>query len=442
MKLLIYFVLLKTALLALTNVFAAVLEDEEEAKEGKATETCPIKLKTNRKCDEGEDCPYQINLPPMTMQLPKEFRLLEKTLKEVQTLKEAVNKLKKCCQDCKLQADDNQERESSNEFLLPNTETLAETTQIQDNRVRELQSKVNRMATSLKNAKKEIQTLNGRLEKMSLINMNNVEHYVDSKVANLTVVVNSLDNKCSSKCPAMQPKPVIQVMQRDCADHYIAGRRSNGIYRISPDPRNDSFEVYCDMQAHGGGWTVLQRRQDGSTDFNRTWNDYKNGFGNLSREFWLGNDKIHLLTKSQEMQLRIELEDFNGIREYAKYDHFYVANEYLKYRLSVHGYSGTAGDALHYSKHYNHDQKFFTTPDKDNDRYPSGNCGAYYSSGWWFDACLSANLNGKYYHKKYKGVRNGIFWGTWHGVSDDIPSGYRQAFKSVKIMIRPKSFAQ
>ncbi|XP_003201937.1 fibroleukin [Meleagris gallopavo] len=438
MKQLVYLVLLKTALLALTNVFAVILEEEKDAKEEKTTGTCPIKLKTNGNCDEGEDCPYQINLPPMTIQLPKQFRLIEKTLKEVQTLKEAVNKLKKCCQDCKLQADDNQERDSSNEFLPPNAETPAE---IQDNRVKELQSKVNRMATSLKNAKNQIQTLQGRLEKMSLVNMNNVEHYVDSKVANLTFVVNSLDNKCSSQCPAMQPSPVIQVMQRDCADHYAAGKRSSGIYPITPDPRNSTFQVYCDMETQGGGWTVLQRRQDGSTNFNRTWNDYKHGFGNLSREFWLGNDKIHLLTKSQEMQLRIDLEDFNGIKEYAKYQYFYVANEYLKYRLSVHGYSGTAGDALLYSRHYNHDQKFFTTPDKDNDRYASGNCGAFYSSGWWFDACLSANLNGKYYHKKYKGVRNGIFWGTWHGISDDTPSGYKQSLKSVKIMIRPKSFA-
>ncbi|XP_042728570.1 fibroleukin [Lagopus leucura] len=438
MKQLVYLVLLKTALLALTNVFAVILEEEKDAKEEKTTSTCPIKLKTNGNCDEGEDCPYQLNLPPMTIQLPKQFRLIEKTLKEVQTLKEAVNKLKKCCQDCKLQADDNQERDRSNEFLPPNAETPAE---IQDNRVKELQSKVNRMATSLKNAKNQIQTLQGRLEKMSLVNMNNVEHYVDSKVANLTFVVNSLDNKCSSQCPAMQPSPVIQVMQRDCADHYAAGKRSSGIYPITPDPRNSTFQVYCDMETQGGGWTVLQRRQDGSTNFNRTWNDYKHGFGNLSREFWLGNDKIHLLTKSQEMQLRIDLEDFNGIKEYAKYQHFYVANEYLKYRLSVHGYSGTAGDALHYSRHYNHDQKFFTTPDKDNDRYASGNCGAFYSSGWWFDACLSANLNGKYYHKKYKGVRNGIFWGTWHGISDDTPSGYKQSLKSVKIMIRPKSFA-
>lgn len=194
-------------------------------------------------------------------------------------------------------------------------------------------------------------------------------------------------------------------------------------------------------------------------------------------EFWLGNDHIHLLTKAKDMVLRIELEDFEGVREYAKYDQFYVANEFLSYRLSVSGYrydirfcarmhvwsnihkvgqhltyiyiyilmcnfSGTAGNAISFNKHFNHDQKFFSTPDRDNDMYPSGNCGAYYSSGWWFDACMSANLNGKYYHKRYKGVRNGIFWGTWHNMSTEYyPTNYRQAFKTVKMMIRPKNYA-
>lgn len=190
-------------------------------------------------------------------------------------------------------------------------------------------------------------------------------------------------------------------------------------------------------------------------------------------EFWLGNDHIHLLTKAKDMVLRIDLEDFEGVREYAKYDEFYVANEFLRYRLSVSGYrygislcavklniykdvllqrgrfehtyiyhcSGTAGNAISFNKHFNHDQKFFSTPDRDNDMYPSGNCGAYYSSGWWFDACMSANLNGKYYHKRYKGVRNGIFWGTWHNMSSEYyPTNYRQAFKTVRMMIKPKSY--
>uniref|UniRef100_A0A8D0L8A8 Fibrinogen like 2 n=1 Tax=Sphenodon punctatus TaxID=8508 RepID=A0A8D0L8A8_SPHPU len=438
MTMFVCLVLLQIAVLAFTNVSAVADEGTESVREGKATDACPIKLKTSGKCD-GEECPYQITLPPMTIQLPKQFRLLEKTLQEVQNLKEVVNKMKKSCQDCKLQADDNQEKDS-NEFLPTDTEFPTDNSKVQDNRVMELQSKVNKLSASLKNARKHIESLQSRFEKINLINMNNVETYVDSKVANLTFVLNNLDDKCSSSCPAKQPEPVIQLIQRDCADHFAAGRRKNGIYRIQPDPKNNTFEAYCDMESMGGGWTVLQNRQDGSTSFNRTWNDYKNGFGNLSREFWLGNDKIHLLNKSRDMQLRIELEDFNGLREYAKYEQFYVANEYLRYRLSVSSYTGTAGDALHFNKNYNHDQKFFTTPDKDNDRYSSGNCGAYYSSGWWFDACLSANLNGKYYHQKYKGVRNGIFWGTWPGISDDIPNGYRQSFRNVKMMIRPKGF--
>ncbi len=106
------------------------------------------------------------------------------------------------------------------------------------------------------------------------------------------------------------------------------------------------FPVFCDMEFSGGGWTLIQHRFDGSTSFNRTWDEYKNGFGKLIGEFWLGNDKIHLLTKAKNMSLRIEIEDFEGIKEYAHYDHFYVANESQQYRLSIGGYSGTAGNAM------------------------------------------------------------------------------------------------
>lgn len=410
----------------LTGIRAA---EEQDAPSQKPDNACPIKMKTGGKCDEDGNCPYQITMPPMTIQLPKQFQLLEKTLKEVQSLKEIVNNLKKSCQDCKLQADDNLEKDKDE---VPDGG--------QGNQIQDLQSKVKKMSISLKNARSQITTLQDQLEKMNSVSMNSVEDYVDSKMANLSREMNNLD-KCSFNCPLLQPNPSMQLIYKDCSDYFKLGKRLNGIYHIMPDPKNKTFEVYCDMESMGGGWTVVQIRQDGSINFNRTWNEYKIGFGNLTGEFWLGNDKIHLLTKSSNMMLRIELEDFKGVKEYATYDQFYVANEFLKYRLSISGYSGTAGDALLFSKQYNHDQKFFTTHDKDNDRYPSGNCGAYYSSGWWFDACMSANLNGKYYKSDYKGVRNGIFWGTWKGVNDEHMNSFRQAFKTVRMMIRPKDFS-
>lgn len=75
-----------------------------------------------------------------------------------------------------------------------------------------------------------------------------------------------------------------------------------------------AFDVYCDED-----WIVVQRRKDGSVHFNRTWQDYKDGFGDLSGEFWIGNDKLHLLTKSPTV-LWIELQNDGGKEAFAMYD--------------------------------------------------------------------------------------------------------------------------
>lgn len=65
--------------------------------------------------------------------------------------------------------------------------------------------------------------------------------------------------------------------------------------------------MFCDMETNGGGWTVIQRRKIGLTSFNRDWKHYKNGFGSIRGDFWLGNDHIFRLTRQPSM-LRIELE--------------------------------------------------------------------------------------------------------------------------------------
>ena len=130
-----------------------------------------------------------------------------------------------------------------------------------------------------------------------------------------------------------------------CAKLLEIGFTSSGVYTINPDG-GEPIQVLCDMTTDGGGWTVFQRRLDGSVDFYLDWESYKNGFGDLNGEFWLGNDNLHRLTATDDVILRVNLEDFDGNKAYAEYTTFKVADKADKYRLSIGEYSGTAGDSM------------------------------------------------------------------------------------------------
>eukprot|EP00795_Rhopilema_esculentum_P013618 gene13618-biopygen3609 len=103
------------------------------------------------------------------------------------------------------------------------------------------------------------------------------------------------------------------------------------------------------MKTDGGGWTVIQRRVDSSTDFNRGWSDYKHGFGDVGKNMWMGLENMHSLAGlNSNTTLRIELKHRLKGDElfFAKYGSFKIGNETDGYRIRVSGYSGTAGDAF------------------------------------------------------------------------------------------------
>ena len=170
------------------------------------------------------------------------------------------------------------------------------------------------------------------------------------------------------------------------------------------------MQVYCDMETDAGGWTVFQRRQDGSQDFYRGWDDYVRGFGNLTGEFWLGLEKIHRLTNRKVTKLRVDLGDFDGNTRFAKYDTFRVLSSSTNYTLNVSGYSGTAGDSLDF-----HNGHQFTTKDRDNDLRHTANCAVQFSGAWWYNDCHASNLNGLY-HNHLNDCR-GLRWYTWQDCS-------------------------
>ena len=127
--------------------------------------------------------------------------------------------------------------------------------------------------------------------------------------------------------------------RKNCAELYKSGEKISGVYTIDPDGA-DAFDVFCDQTTAGGGWTVFQKRIDGSVNFYRGWADYKNGFGNLNGEFWLGLEKINRLTNSERYKLRVDLEDTEGKTAYAEFDMFAITSERKKYQLSIGTYSG------------------------------------------------------------------------------------------------------
>eukprot|EP00105_Crassostrea_gigas_P000190 XP_011411909.1 PREDICTED: ryncolin-1-like isoform X1 [Crassostrea gigas] len=213
--------------------------------------------------------------------------------------------------------------------------------------------------------------------------------------------------------------------QKDCASILktipnTKGR--NGVYTIYPDMKTKKL-VYCDMTTDGGGWTVIQRRMDGSVDFYRSWQSYKNGFGKPQGEYWLGNENIHLLTERTSQELRVDLQKFSGEKAYAKYSTFTVGSESQKYKLTVGGYSGTAGDSLEYQNGMN-----FSTRDQDNDNAKK-DCAAEYQGGWWFNICYHAFLNGPY----QKSAKHTTLSINWYALGNE-----HRALKRASMMIRSK----
>ena len=182
---------------------------------------------------------------------------------------------------------------------------------------------------------------------------------------------------------------------RSCQALLSGGRTQDGEYTIWIDAVRPT-NAYCNMNIDGGGWTVIQRRVDASTSFDREWHEYKQEFGNLSNNFWLGLDAIHNLTKEGAV-LRIDMIDNDGKKAFAKYGRFHIGNESTNYKLTVSGYEGNAGDSL-----TDHNGMGFSTNDSDDDAF-SGNCTREHIGAWWYrySECQRSNLNGNmmsWYH--------------------------------------------
>ncbi|XP_062608020.1 ryncolin-1-like isoform X2 [Saccostrea cucullata] len=211
-----------------------------------------------------------------------------------------------------------------------------------------------------------------------------------------------------------QRKP---LLPQDCQDILWSGTTDNGVYTIYPRGTG-GLRVFCDMKTRGGGWTIFQKRKDGRVGFNRNWEDYTYGFGNVNGEYWLGTQRIHQLTSQGWYELRVDMSDFGGKRRYAEYRVFSVGDRSSRYKLTVEEYHGDAGDSMALVN----GQPFVT---KDRDRH---DCSKKYKSGFWYKACHHANPNGLYLKGHHSSFADGINWYHWHG--------YNYSLKTIEMKIR------
>lgn len=210
---------------------------------------------------------------------------------------------------------------------------------------------------------------------------------------------------------------LIKTLVPDKSCKHLVSSKS-GKFWLRPFSNENTIEVYCEQEKFGGGWLVFQRRFDGSVDFFRNWTHYKNGFGTVDGEFWLGLELLHRLTSDRRFELIVELEANNSTVKFARYDDFAIGSEEEMFALKKLGsFFGTARDALDF-----HRGMKFSTMDRAN-----GNCSYNYAKGcmsaWWYGCGYTSDLNQPYVLTK----RNIIHWAGF---------SFKEGLKSTTMMIR------
>ncbi|RNA12284.1 angiopoietin-related 4-like [Brachionus plicatilis] len=176
-----------------------------------------------------------------------------------------------------------------------------------------------------------------------------------------------------------------EAIYTDCNDYFRMGFRQNGIYEIQPngDDFSQRLNVYCNMTA--GGWTVLFRKSDKSSiNFQNSYQVYKNGFGDLNRDHFLGLENFHLLTKQKSRELTAVLNDTNY-----RIGYFKVLNEFSHFKLIVDKEIDKFPDQSSLMLLNN---SLFSTFDLDYDLAVNSNCSSGWKAGWWFTDCFDRSM--------------------------------------------------
>ncbi|XP_038058759.1 ficolin-3-like [Patiria miniata] len=198
----------------------------------------------------------------------------------------------------------------------------------------------------------------------------------------------------------------------DCRDILDSGI-NRGVATIYPSQYPNGLTVFCQST-----WIVIQKRQNGLVNFNRSWAEYRDGFGDMTGEFWLGNEIVRQLTSEGTWELQMFVKEAKYTIK-IKFGTFKIAGDNFTLHvnpLKPWQHHSSTGNSL---PDVSSGQQF-STYDRDNDADGNANCAAQLKGGWWFKTCtggvgnvdlVPTNLNGEYSYpvnytgQDYRGVR-------------------------------------
>ncbi|XP_050394489.1 ficolin-1 isoform X2 [Patella vulgata] len=259
----------------------------------------------------------------------------------------------------------------------------------------------------------------------------------DEKIANK--VCYRQESTCNevncTRCPIGYYGDQCQHIIQDCSDGYTGSVApvKNLLSYIQPSIHGPILEVKCTFNC--GGVTYIQYRKLNcrELDFNRTMDEYANGFGYIHGSYWLGLEHVYnILHNGNQFALEVVYVFNDKLMSPARgyYYDFNISNRSDNYRIDIKSYveytAKSIGDSLTQSG-YNINGRPFSTYDQDFSNY---DCPGRFHGGWWYlddQVCSRANINGQRYGTTFES--------SWHWL-DNL--GNRTLFYDTQLKLRQK----
>ncbi|XP_054743533.1 angiopoietin-related protein 3-like [Anastrepha obliqua] len=187
---------------------------------------------------------------------------------------------------------------------------------------------------------------------------------------------------------------------RDCTEAKMKNgvRYKDGIYelQLSGFP---PFNVYCLTKCLPEDpkdcypWTVILRNEhsDNGT-LEKTWYEYQAGFGNANNDYFIGLDRLNVMTKTSPHALLVGV-DFESER-FFYYDKFSIEGERSNYAVDVLENGRGDPGAKYFSKIKNFE---FST---------DGHCARKQRRGWWYNYfCAKDAFRSEFSYYFYLAIR-------------------------------------